>query len=119
GAAVGRVHRDAEPAGLGERRVKVGRKPARAIAFEPVVVAEAFADFLDRAFDRALVVGQVELHGLLSWKWASGRAALSNTPDGARACASKNVRLRDGPPATSARSGTSGARTAETRPRSP
>ena len=56
-AAVLLRHGNAEPAIAGEGGVKVLRKAAFAVFFQPVSVIEGGADFLDGRADGALIVG--------------------------------------------------------------
>jgi len=63
-AAVGLRDADAEPAVIGQSAVKLLGKISVAIAFEPVIVGKARADFLDCGAHRLLQLSGGEIDGL-------------------------------------------------------
>src|SRR5262249_34296136 len=68
-------HGDAEPAGLGHRLVEGARKPAFAVALEPVLRAEAGAEAGHRLADLLLRLAEGEVHSATcALRSASGSA---------------------------------------------
>jgi hypothetical protein len=62
GTAIGFRHADAEPAGVGQRLVKIMRKAALAILLQPISIIEAGADFGDRIANGFLIFREREVH---------------------------------------------------------
>ena len=66
GAAIFFGDTDAEPAGVRQRLVEVGRISAFLILLQPIGIVETRTDFRDRVADRFLIGCQREIHGFNS-----------------------------------------------------